>query len=176
MVIPPTSDDQPGSGLCPGCGLLLPDVTAPTHRYIGASAACWALYCQALTNEHEMQRRSVWNPRLIVDAFTVQHPGAPGRRSVRSVGVHLVSLCFMLDHGISPKRATRLLDDVLASRTTCVWLTPPPSPGRLTVQDLLQAVERDDHEKRSWAWAAEQWSTWHAHHDQIRQWANDALR
>jgi hypothetical protein len=28
---------------CPGCGALFPPFEEPTHRYIGASAGCWAL-------------------------------------------------------------------------------------------------------------------------------------
>ena len=30
--------------LCPGCGSALPPSDSPTHRYIGASSACWAVF------------------------------------------------------------------------------------------------------------------------------------
>lgn len=92
------------------------------------------------------------------------------------VCVHLISSCLLLEHDISPSRATRLLGTVLASRPAFFWLDPPPSSGRLTVRDLLGAADRDDHERRSWAWAAEQWSSWRAHHAQIRLWTDGALR
>jgi hypothetical protein len=34
---------------CPGCGALFPDFEGPTHRYIGASAGCWALFNWSVT-------------------------------------------------------------------------------------------------------------------------------
>ena len=170
----PPPDDLTGLTLCPGCGLLLPAADGPTHSYIGASAACWALYGQVLAIEAGTYRQPAWH-RLTVDAYAVQHPGIPERRSIQSVCVHLISLCLVLEHDISPSRATRLLGTVLASRPAFVWLEPPPS-GRLTARDLLRAADRDDHERRSWAWAGEQWSSWRAHHAQIRLWTDDALR
>ena len=38
----------PSKSVCPGCGLELEVVDGPTHDYIGASPACWALYGQVL--------------------------------------------------------------------------------------------------------------------------------
>ena len=31
---------------CPGCQAPLPALDGPTHRYIGASPACWAIYAE----------------------------------------------------------------------------------------------------------------------------------
>jgi len=97
----PPPDDLTGLTLCPGCGLLLPAADGPTHSYIGASAACWALYGQVLAIEAGTYRQPAWH-RLTVDAYAVQHPGIPERRSIQSVCVHLISLCLMLEHDISP--------------------------------------------------------------------------
>lgn len=171
----PTTDDRAGLTSCPGCGSLLPAVDGPIHPYIGASAACWALYGQVLAIEAGTYRQPAWH-RLTVDAYAVQHPGVPERRSVQSVCVHLISLCLVLEHDIPPNRATQLLGTVLARRPAFVWLAPPSSLGRLTVRHVLSAANREDHERHSWAWAGELWASWGAHHEQIRLWTDNALR
>ena len=84
--------------LCPDCGALTPDVDGPTHPYVGASVGCWAMYGEVLAKEYgEYRYPSVH--RLTVDAYSVQHPGTPSRRSIQSVAVHLVSLYLVLERG-----------------------------------------------------------------------------
>ena len=36
---------------CNGCGALFPPFEGPKHRYIGASAGCWALFNWSVTME-----------------------------------------------------------------------------------------------------------------------------
>jgi hypothetical protein len=36
---------------CPGYEVLVPEIDGPTHRYIGASAGCWAAYGKLLEKE-----------------------------------------------------------------------------------------------------------------------------
>ena len=59
---------------CPQCGVDLPDEDGPTHRYLGASPACWAAYCQALEREYA-DPAFFKNHRMTVDAYALQHPG-----------------------------------------------------------------------------------------------------
>lgn len=78
---------------CPGCGLVLPAHDGPRHAYIGASAACWALYGRALERAYnDPSCREV--PQLVVDSYACQHPGEAGRRAAQSVGIHLMTLCL----------------------------------------------------------------------------------
>ena len=79
---------------CPGCGALFPPQDGPTHRYIGASAACWALFSAAtigspvdasdLISESRVPDSVVQVPAVSVpasfdalfgDAYGVQHHG-----------------------------------------------------------------------------------------------------
>src|SRR6516225_12143489 len=90
---------------CIGCGALVVDEDGPTHPYVGASPACWAVYGEVLAKEYgEYRYPSVH--RLTVDAYSVQHPGTPSRRAIQSVAVHLVSLYLVLDRGFSSAKAT----------------------------------------------------------------------
>ena len=67
---------------CPGCGLALPArPDAPKHPYVGASAECWAVYGEVLAREYEDPAYFRVH-QLTVDAYAVQHPGAPERRSI----------------------------------------------------------------------------------------------
>lgn len=69
--------------------------------------------------------------RLTVDAYAVQHPGMPERRSAQSVAVHLIGLHLLLDRGEAPQRVTALLGEVLQRLLELHWLTPPArAPSR----------------------------------------------
>src|SRR5689334_6930416 len=95
------------SDACPGCGLVLPELDGPRHRYIGASAACWALYGEVLASIYgdESRRRLL---QLVVDSYAVQHPGSPGRRAAQSVAIHLMTLCLCLEERCDPAQGPRL--------------------------------------------------------------------
>jgi hypothetical protein len=77
---------------CPGCGLELPEHDGPTHAYIGASPACWALYGEL---------RYPPSHRLTVDVYAVQHPGGDERRAIQSVALHLMALCLVLEREVA---------------------------------------------------------------------------
>ena len=77
---------------CPGCGALVPDVPGLPHPYIGASAGCWEIFGQILAKEYGDYGYPITTHQLTVDAYAVQHPGQPERRSIQSVNSHLISL------------------------------------------------------------------------------------
>src|ERR687896_852498 len=123
---------------CFGCGALVPEIDGPTHPYIGASPGCWAIYGEVLAKEY------AYPPvhRLTVDAYAAQHPGVPGRRSIQSVAVHLISLYLILERGYEPERATAAIREALESRSeNFVWLDPPASLGGITVLDVREAED-----------------------------------
>ena len=76
--------------VCPGCGATVPDVeeTRP-HTYVGSAPGCWLLYTQVLAREYGDYRYTPAH-QLTVDAYAVQHPGAPERRSAQSVAIHQI--------------------------------------------------------------------------------------
>lgn len=89
---------------CPGCLAKLPPSAGGIHRYIGASAACWALFT-ALSSGGEPPLAP--DPLLVVlaDAYLVQHPGTPSPQTIQSAAVHLLTLYGVLEAGAGPDGA-----------------------------------------------------------------------
>lgn len=159
---------------CPGCGAVLPDAQGPTHRYMLSSPACWATYGEVLAREYRDPAYHAVH-RLTVDTYAVQHPGLPTPQSIQSVGVHLVSLCAILELGMSFDAATRLIGRATQRKDRLFWLTPPPSAGAVTVLDVSHAASADAHARLVQAWAHAAWSAWAPHHETVRRWMVDAL-
>src|SRR5262249_15038775 len=134
---------------CPGCGALFPDYDGPRHRYIGASAGCWALFSWSLANGgtdvHELVEHSripdssVSLPAhddatliesLWGDAYGVQHHGGNSPQAVQSVAVHLLDL-----YGIISGKTTRpgwAIERALRVRGVFQKLSPPALGSALT--------------------------------------------
>lgn len=161
---------------CPGCGLVLPasptEADGPTHPYVLSSAACWAACGAALARAYEDPvRREVL--QVQVDAYAVQHPGAPGRRSAQSVALHLLTLCLVLERGADPREGPRL-HRAMAQRPVWPWLEPPADRGAHTVADVLVAPDAVAHVERVRAWGASAWAAWEPHHATVRSWVDPA--
>ena len=158
---------------CPGCRLRLAPSGGPTHPYFGASPACWALYGEALSRAYgDPACRDVL--QLVVEAYACQHPGVPGRRSAQSVGIHLMTLCMVLEDGADPREGPKLHRRMVA-RPTFTWLEPPADRGGVTVAALLDASTSAAYVEAAWAWAGETWRAWQAHHDTVRGWIAPSL-
>jgi hypothetical protein len=158
---------------CPGCGLTLPARAGPTHAYIGASPACWALYGEVLAREYDDPRYARLH-QITVDTYAVQHPGVPERRSIQSVALHLITLCLVLEDGADPREGPTL-HGRLAESSSFHWLEPPSSNGHITVVDVLRARTPTEHERMVEAWARDVWSAWSQHHATVRDWIERTL-
>ena len=164
------ADPLTATQTCPGCRLVLARADGPTHAYIGASPACWALYERigAAPFARTIGSRS---RRLAEDAYAVQHPGTPDRRSVQSVAVHLMGLCVLLERAGEERRLIPVLGRMPARRTLDLhWLEPPVRNGRLTVRDALEGGFVDGHSAAVEAWARSVWLAWRPHHATVRGW------
>jgi Family of unknown function (DUF5946) len=159
---------MPDDERCPGCGLELPAVAGPTHPYIGASAACWALYGELLAREYEALKLPEGH-RLTVDAYAVQHPGRPERRAIQSVSVHLIALHLVLERGEPPEMVTARLGELKARLPALTWLDPPQPNGTLTVEHVL-AASPEEHHRRAREWATDVWQAWRPYHELVRGW------
>lgn len=165
--------DVGGSKSCTGCGLVLPISDGPVHAYIGSSAACWALFGELLAREFN-DPEYFGAHQLTVDTYAVQHPGVPERRSIQSVGLHLMTLCLVFEHGADPSHGPEL-HKRLVNRPAFHWLEPPRVPGRMTVADVLTAGDPQEHTELVRAWARDVWDAWAAHHPVVRGWINQSL-
>jgi len=158
---------------CPGCGLDLPASDGPTHAYIGASPPCWGLYGELLAREFEDRARFALH-QLTVDTYAVQHPGVPERRTKQSVGLHLMTLCLVLERGADPAEGPRLHKHFV-ERPDWPWLDPPRPNGTLIVANVLEAATVQEHHARVRAWAADVWAAWEPHHEAVHRWLDAAL-
>lgn len=106
---------------CPGCAAVLPEQQGPTHAYRRSSPACWARFGEVLAR------------------------GKPERRTLQSVGLHLMTLCMMLEQGAAPGEGPKL-HKRMVDRPAFTWLDPPDMAGRMTASDLLAADTPAEHE------------------------------
>jgi hypothetical protein len=163
-----------GTGLrpCFGCGAPVPDEEGPTHRYLGASPGCWRLYGEVLGREYADYPRFAPVHRLTVDAYAAQHPGTPSPQSVGSVAAHLIRLHLQLERGLPHDRANDAMLGISSrSKEDFVWLDPPDNLGGVTVLDVVDARDPEEHTERVRGWAASVWEAWAAHHETVRRWA-----
>jgi hypothetical protein len=138
---------------CQGCGAIYPPYDGPTHRYIGASACCWALFTWFVTtgdpgaNELLPSSRIPETPvgipgcndssfdLLLGDAYGVQHHGDESPQAIQSVAVHLLNL-----YGIIAGKTTRPgwpIGRALRTRSVFHKLSPPALGSALTIRHLF---------------------------------------
>lgn len=149
---------------CPGCCAGLPPLDGPTHRYIGASPACWAIFAN-LFNAGEPPLASGPLNGLIGDAYAAQHPGTPSEQAIQSVAVHLLALYGVLKCGVGPDQALRIRQRALrqgqsSRRGRFQWLTPPSFEGSLTVAAIVQAPTPQARANLAQDYVAQVWSLW----------------
>jgi hypothetical protein len=139
---------------CPGCGALFPRHDGPTHKYIGASAACWAVFNWSVISRDSGATDLVSRSRvpelvaqipessdnrsfdaLLGDAYGVQHHGESSPQAIQSVAGHLLNI-----HGIISGHTTRhgwALGRALRIRGVFHKLTPPALGSALTIRHLF---------------------------------------
>jgi Family of unknown function (DUF5946) len=161
--------NPPDLSRCPGCGLQLPELGGPTPVDVGASPACWALYGRLLVAEYG-RAPSARLHQLTVDSYGAQHPSVRQDRSNRSLGLHLIGLCLLLERGASAQQTRMLLARILERPPSFGPLEAPTRNGTITVSDVAAALNPDDHARLVERWATSVWNAWAAHHDTVRAW------
>jgi hypothetical protein len=162
----PTMTGSQGSVVCPGCGLSLRVVEGPSHAYMTCTPACWSRYGDLLAAQYSSRDRMAFH-QLIVDSYAVQHPGGQDARAVRSVGIHLMTLCLFLETGADPDLGASL-HRRMVQRPVLGWLEPPLVRGQLTVADVPVDGPIASAQRAAYAWASEAWNAWSRHHRTVR--------
>lgn len=152
---------------CFSCGSEVPETDGPTHDYMLSSPGCWQVYGEVLAREYQDTAYAA-NHRLTVDAYAVQHPGKPTPASIRSVNLHLTSLCLVQEYDVLQHRATRALQEIAARAPDFEWLKPPEDLGEVTVEDVYAADDPVSHLNAVERWGRSSWESWSPHHDAIR--------
>jgi len=125
--------------ICPGCKAPLEKIDGPTHRYIGASPACWQLYTTLGAGGYAIVGSDSYGD-LLVDAYAAQHPGIDSPQARQSVAVHLVTMWAVLRAGADVEKAIDIRVRVVSvGRKTggFEWLEPAPAAYPLTVAGLI---------------------------------------
>ena len=162
-----------GAIICNGCGGQFPETNGPTHAYLESTPGCWACYGEVLAREYSDPRyRSAH--RLTVDTYAVQHPGQPSPQSIRSVALHLISLCAIFENGADLSAADKIIQQAAKNKDRFEWLPPPPSRGTLTIADVHLARDAQAHVQSVHEWASSAWTAWAAHHPRIRKWLSQS--
>lgn len=154
---------------CIGCGALVPVVEQSTNPP-GASPGCYALYTEVLAREYSDYRYAAVH-NLTVDAYSLQHPGLPSPRTIKSAAVHLISLYLQLEHDLDSMAAARAKQAAVEHHDRFIWLEPPASLGEMTILDVHAAADPGEHKMVVSQWAAGVWQAWQAHHATVRDWA-----
>jgi hypothetical protein len=151
---------------CYGCGALVPDVMWPSHRYVGASPGCWAIYAEVAGGGLLPPLPTPYGA-LVVDAYMAQHPGVPGPQSTQSVWVHLIALQLVLEGDWPASQLVRIRKTVGELYPALPWLEPPAFRGAVTFPDLDEASDGplDDLARR---WVDGVWAAWEDHHGAVR--------
>lgn len=166
---------------CPGCRALLPDTDGPTHRYLGASPACWAIYT-ALHNGGEPPLTPAPIQTLLVDAYAAQHPGTPSPQAIQSVAVHLITLYGVLEKELPFERALWIRTEALSERfgpkkDRFTWLTPPDFTNSITVADIVRAATPATRAELAEAYIKNVWQIWaKEHRDTVAAWYTKYIR
>ena len=155
---------------------MVPNVDAPTHAYIGSAPGCWQLYGEVLAHEYtDFEYSALHN--LAVDTYAVQHPHNEDRRNRQSVGVHLISLCALLERDLAADKARTLIGDIAFAQRQRGWEWPhwvPPSLGKITVAEVHAAPGPTAHHEHIRLWADSVWQAFSEHHHTVRGWLDAA--
>ncbi len=160
---------------CPDCRALLPPLDGPTHRYIGASSACWTLYTNLHNGGEPPLVPSPYN-NLLVDAYAAQHPGVPSDQAIQSVAVHTLVLYGVFEQGVALEQALwlrlrPLREQKSSKRGRFHWLTPPSFAGSITIADIVALSTPAARSQKVEAYVKQVWSFWaEQHHAVIAAW------
>ena len=153
---------------CPQCGVDLPEYDGPTHRYFGASPACWAAYGKILEREYA-NPAFFKNHRMTVDAYALQHAGDDSPQAIQSVNIHLISATLIFKYKATANTALHAIRDISksakADSNLFKWLNPPHYLGAITVADIVPLTQLDDHLNYVENWAKTTWQAWSQHHN-----------
>ncbi len=118
---------------CPGCTAVLAPITGPLHKYLTASAACWACFNESLALHYE--DIAYWRAhQILTDAYCLQHSAGDDPRARRSAVLHFVALYAQCNLDLPEDRVVELRRAVAARRLDTAFESwPRPTTSILAV-------------------------------------------
>ena len=156
---------------CPGCGVHLLTVDGPTHRYMTASPACWEAFGRVLAAVYASAERMLFH-QVVVDAYAAQHPGEGQREQVQSVGMHLMTLCLFLEHGVDPSLGSGLHRRMI--RRPAFHPIRPAGISPVTVLHVPLEGPGGKAREAVYEWGRAVWELYAHEHRTVRGWLQDA--
>lgn len=156
---------EPSLRLCPGCKLEMPISGKVYDGDFNSSPECWSVFEEVLASEFQNVVLFGQVHQLTVDSYAVQHAG--GRHRDKSVCVHLVGLYLALERNITSVDVPPYLQRLGSTVTSWPHLPPPVDRGSLTIFDVAMAESSQLHALRVRQWAAQLWSAWSPHHEEV---------
>lgn len=168
---------------CPGCHAIYPyqeeleQQNVAFARYGVTSPECFEALNQVMAYEYGYGQPM----SMRLDAYGAQHPphakiqkelGINERlaaASKQSVVIHLIALYLMIEKKLELPKVSEVMARILTSGVSLEdeEFTPPTDLGRVTVQDVLKATNREEHVKLIWAWSKSVWQAWAKDHARI---------
>ncbi len=152
-----------GETICQ-CGYSAQPVTTDPHRYIPATAACWACFNEVLARDYADRLLFDAAHRITVDAYAAQHPRDHPSKSLTA---HLVGLYAVFELGLSHAMAGARLKDFVEQSGEFPTLEAPTSNWSLTIADVAAAKTRNEQISAARTWAHQVWTSWSAQHAAI---------
>ena len=157
---------------CPGCAGSFAESAGPTHRYMTGSPGCWHGFGGLLAADYSSAERMAVH-QLVVDAYAAQHPGDGSvPQQVRSVGLHLMTLCLFLERGVDPARGTALHREMVGR--PAFHRLVRSGPGALTWQHVPLSGPLHVVRAAVLEWGAAVWDTYRAEQPTVRTWLHAA--
>jgi hypothetical protein len=149
---------------CSGCGLV-----------VGAgTTGCQAILDELLARDFSDVAYFLVH-RLMVDTYALQHPDRYCV-SAKSLAAHLTGLCWILEHGGSPAVGSESLRRWLDGAPRIERPEPPSFRGGLTIADVREARDPENHAARAVQdWARSTWDAYASLHALAGHWVEQAL-
>jgi len=138
----------------------------------GGLAACQTDF-EALQGRALSEPSSVAIHRLMVDAYSLQHPERYCL-SAKSYAAHLTGMLAAMEHASKPE-VLRTLQRWLSSGPALKKPPLPESRGELTIASVLATRERLAMDRAIRAWGESAWAAYAPWHDLARRWAAAAF-
>lgn len=164
---------------CISCGAKALNLEGNCHEFMVASPGCYEMFIEVLNREYSDFRYSKAH-HYTVDSYAVQHPGEiSNRKAVNSVGIHLVSLYFLFEKQYDIEKSAQIkmkFAQFNKDKKTIQPLERPEKFNGLTIFEIWDNENPNEHFELCKQWAADSWESWSNHHETIRKWATAFLK
>ncbi len=150
------------SNVCEDCRATIPE----------GIDTCKNIFEEVLVREYS-DYRYARNHRLMVDAYSLQHPGAY-MRSGKSFAAHLTGICSALEYDDSSAINQAVQKWLNGAKLIEKPASLPEHRGEVKITYVYHAIGADEHNQRVQEWARSVWAAWSEYHSLAQGWIREA--